>query len=155
MPSARVSGTKAPQKRRPAKPNRTALRGACLTLLALACFAAAESVGCSSSTRSAPSVKVEHEIRPQPPRVGPATITLRLTDGATNSITVTRVALEADMSHPGMSPAFGNAKEIAPGRYQGQIAFTMAGDWVILLHITLADGQTLERQFDVKGVRAS
>jgi hypothetical protein len=29
----------------------------------------------------------------------------------------------------------------------------MAGDWVILLHITLPDGRRLERQFDVRGVQ--
>jgi len=29
----------------------------------------------------------------------------------------------------------------------------MAGDWVVLLHITLPDGRQLERRFDVKGVR--
>jgi hypothetical protein len=29
----------------------------------------------------------------------------------------------------------------------------MAGDWVILLHIVLPDGQKLEQQFDVSGVR--
>jgi hypothetical protein len=29
----------------------------------------------------------------------------------------------------------------------------MAGDWVILLHVTLPDGKKLERQFDVRGVR--
>jgi hypothetical protein len=29
----------------------------------------------------------------------------------------------------------------------------MAGDWVILAHITLANGQKLERQVDVKGVQ--
>jgi hypothetical protein len=57
------------------------------------------------------------------------------------------------MTHAGMSPVFGDAKEIAPGRYQGDLAFQMAGDWVILLHVTLPDGSKLERQFDVSGVR--
>jgi len=28
----------------------------------------------------------------------------------------------------------------------------MAGDWIVLLQITLPNGQKLERQFDVKGV---
>jgi hypothetical protein len=124
-------------------------------LLTLVSFASAEAVGCSNSTGSDPTVKVEREISPQPPLVGPATITLTLKDSAASNISGASIALEADMSHPGMRPAFGEAKEVDPGRYQCQIAFTMAGDWVILLHITLADGQKLERQFDVKGVRAS
>jgi hypothetical protein len=31
----------------------------------------------------------------------------------------------------------------------------MAGDWVMLVHVTLRGGQTVERQLDVKGVRAN
>jgi hypothetical protein len=57
------------------------------------------------------------------------------------------------MSHPGMSPVFGAAKEVAPGQYQAQVTFGMAGDWVILLHAMLPDGKKLERQFEVRDVR--
>jgi YtkA-like len=62
--------------------------------------------------------------------------------------------VEADMTHPGMSPVFAKAKEMQPGRYEAEIQFGMAGDWVILLHGTLAGGEKLERQFDVRGVRS-
>lgn len=64
-----------------------------------------------------------------------------------------RATLEADMSDPGMAPVFAEAKEIEPGRYQAHLSFEMAGDWVILLHVTLPGGQKLERQFDVRDVR--
>jgi len=57
------------------------------------------------------------------------------------------------MSHPGMSPLFAEAQETVPGRYQAHLQFQMAGDWVILLHITLPSGKKLERQIDVRGVR--
>jgi hypothetical protein len=57
------------------------------------------------------------------------------------------------MSHPGMRPEFGEAREIANGPYQCRLAFTMAGDWVILMHITLPGGRKLERQMEVHGVR--
>ena len=65
----------------------------------------------------------------------------------------TKIAIEADMSHAGMSPVFAHLKESEPGRYQTGLEFPMAGDWVVLLHITLPDGKKLERQIDVKGVR--
>ena len=45
------------------------------------------------------------------------------------------------MSHAGMSPSFAVANEIDPGRYQAHLEFPMAGDWVILLHVTLPGGQ--------------
>jgi hypothetical protein len=64
-----------------------------------------------------------------------------------------RIALEADMSHPGMAPVFAEATKTGPGQYQADLKFAMAGDWVILLHIRLPSGQTLERQFNVSGVQ--
>jgi hypothetical protein len=52
-----------------------------------------------------------------------------------------------------MAPVFGDANEIEPGEYQGRLNLAMAGDWVILLHITTPGGQKVERQIDVNGVR--
>ena len=59
------------------------------------------------------------------------------------------------MSHPGMAPVFADAKEIDAGRYQGALQLNMAGDWVVLAHVILADGQKLERQINVNGVQAN
>ncbi|MGD0360139.1 MAG: FixH family protein [Bryobacteraceae bacterium] len=96
---------------------------------------------------------IESEISPKPVRIGRATVRLRLSDAAGQPVRHARIALEADMSHPGMRPEFGAAPEVGPGRYQGQVAFTMAGDWVVLIHATLPGGQKLERQMEVNGVR--
>jgi len=96
---------------------------------------------------------VEPEVSPQPPRVGPATIVLKLKDGSGGPIAGARVELEANMSHPGMSPVVGVASEISPGSYRCPIAFSMAGDWIITTRITLTDGQKLEREFRISGVR--
>ena len=101
----------------------------------------------------APVLRMEHEVTPQPVRVGLVTITLNLGDASAKPVAGARVALEADMSHPGMAPVFGNAREVEPGGYQTQLEFGMPGDWVILVHVSLPSGQTLERQFDVRGVR--
>ena len=65
-----------------------------------------------------------------------------------------RIELEGDMTHPGMAPVFGKAIEGAAGDYSGRLDLPMGGDWVILMHVTLADGRKVERQIDVKGVRA-
>jgi hypothetical protein len=97
---------------------------------------------------------VREEIEPQPPVVGPATVTVSLADAEGHPLTNARLTVEGDMSHPGMSPVFAESKEAAGGRYQASVNFAMAGDWVLLLHIKLPGGQTLERQIDVKGVRA-
>jgi hypothetical protein len=100
-----------------------------------------------------PELRIEHEVTPQPLHVGAATITLRLTDAAARPVAGAQIGLEADMSHPGMSPVSGDVREVEPGLYRGQLEFGMAGDWVILLHVALPNGQKLERQFDAPGVR--
>jgi hypothetical protein len=110
--------------------------------------------GCRKPAETAPAIAIEHEIAPWPARIGAATVTLRMSDAGGQAVSGARIALEADMSHPGMRPEFDEAREIAAGRYQGGLDFTMAGDWVVLMRITLPGGQTLERPLEVKGVRA-
>jgi hypothetical protein len=122
-------------------------------LARIACASTLLITGCSRPAESPPVVEIEHAISPQPARIGPATVTLKLADGAGKIITGAHIAIEADMSHPGMSPFFADAKEAERGRYEGHLEFQMAGDWVILLHVTLPDGTKLERQIDVRGVR--
>jgi YtkA-like len=126
---------------------------ACQSLLLFACAATLFLTACSRPADSSRNITVEHEISPEPARTGPAVITVRLADPAAGVITGARATLEADMSDPGMAPVFEEAKEIEPGRYQAHLRFEMAGDWVILLHVTLPGGQKLERQFDVRDVR--
>lgn len=109
---------------------------------------------CGRPAAPQPAVEIGHEISPWPARVGPGMVTLRMSNPGGRAVTGARIALEADMSHPGMRPEFGQATEIEAGRYQGRLLFSMAGDWVILMHITLPGGQTMDRQWDVKGVRA-
>lgn len=86
--------------------------------------------------------------------MGTATVAVQLADGA-KPVTDATIMVEADMSHPGMSPVFGTANEMVPGSYQAHINFNMGGDWVVLLHIKLADGRKIERQVDVRGVRTN
>jgi hypothetical protein len=122
-------------------------------LTGIACAASLLTSGCTRPAESPPVVEIEHAISPQPVRVGAATVMLKLADAAGKTIAGAHIAMEADMSHPGMSPLFADAKELEPGRYQARLDFQMAGDWVILLHVTLPGGEKLERQIDVRGVR--
>jgi len=66
-----------------------------------------------------------------------------------------RVELEGNMSHPGMSPVTGVAREIQSGKYRGTLQFTMAGDWIVLVNATLSDGERLQNQFELNGVRSN
>ncbi|HLM24407.1 MAG TPA: FixH family protein [Pyrinomonadaceae bacterium] len=112
-------------------------------LLAFAC----------QKTAKPPDITLQYEIVPQPPRVGTVIINLKLTDRNGTPVSGARVDLEGNMSHAGMSPVNREAKEIETGKYSGTLQLPMAGDWIVLVHITLSDGQKLQRQIEVSGVR--
>jgi hypothetical protein len=131
----------------------TRVRG--IVLSALACLSSVACASCSKTIDWSPSISVDHDISPQPTRVGPATITIRLTDVARKPVTGAQIAIEGEMSHPGMSPVFGPARELEAGRYQGQIDFAMAGDWILIFQIRLPDGRSFDRQVSVPAVRAN
>ena len=121
----------------------------CLLCLCL-CLFVAGFAGCRR--QSSAEITIAHEISPQPPRVGRLLIVLRITSASRKPVMGARVRLEANMSHAGMSPVFAGTLEVAPGDYRANMEIPMAGDWVILVHLTLPDGEKLERQFEIKGV---
>jgi YtkA-like protein len=117
----------------------------CLFCLFVVGFAA-----CRSG--SLPDVRIAPELAPQPPRVGQVTITLRVTDASGKPLSGARIRLEGNMSHAGMVPVFADAAEAEPGRYRSHMELSMAGDWIVLVHLTLPDGTKVDRQFEIKGV---
>ena len=111
--------------------------------------------GCAKTSSAPDDVTFSCERDPAAPRVGANTFTVTLTSKAGAPLTGAHVAIEGDMTHPGMSPVFGEAKQVAPGTYQGALDLTMRGDWTILFHITLASGRSVERQLQMQSVRAN
>jgi succinate-acetate transporter protein len=132
-----------------ALPSRSWLRLPALAWVVLSILTA-----CHKTADPGPALVVQSEISPQPAKVGFATIMILLSDLSSKPVSGATIVLEADMSHAGMAPVFGGSTEVAPGRYSGNLAFSMAGDWVVLLHMTLPNGARVERQIEVKGVRA-
>jgi hypothetical protein len=110
---------------------------------------------CHRKQASSQVVSIAYTIAPQPPRIGEMTATFSIADSEGKPMVGAHLTVEADMSHAGMSPAFSDVKEVEAGRYQSRLVLGMAGDWVLLLHGSLPGGEKLERQFDLKGVRAN
>ncbi len=120
---------------------------------ALACAAALAMTACRAGTATAQDISVREEIAPAPVREGTASVTIHLANAQGQPVNSAHINVEGDMAHPGMAPVFAGAAESSPGTYRAAIDFNMPGDWVILLHIRLADGRRIERQLDVKGVQ--
>ena len=91
-------------------------------------------------------------VSPQPPRVGQTTIGLLLRDASGQPVSGAHIKLETNMSHAGMAPVLADAPEAAPGHYGATIQLSMAGDWIVVAHVSLADGRKLDQQFEINGV---
>ena len=109
--------------------------------------------GCQHRADEA-DVTVELTDEPSPPTVGKARLTLDVRDAAGKPVEGATLKLEGNMSHAGMRPVFADAREVKPGRYEADLSWTMAGDWFVLVSGKLADGRTVSKKIDVKGVKA-
>jgi hypothetical protein len=119
--------------------------------LVLLCLAAA---ACRPPAAATPEIALAWSVAPDPPAVGPARLSLTLSESATGRpVEGARVRLEANMTHPGMKPVLATAREVEPGRYEAPLGLDMAGDWFLLVEARLRDGRTLDRQVDLPGVR--
>ena len=96
---------------------------------------------------------VTMRVRPDPPVVGAATLDFTIRRWG-HPARGAQVSVEGTMTHPGMTPSFADAREVAPGAYRATLDLTMAGDWVILIDARLPDGATARRELSLRGVRA-
>ena len=102
---------------------------------------------------SQPNLTVSYEVSPLPARVGhDVTVTIKMKDGSEKPIDGAHIKLEANMSHAGMAPITAEASETGPGRYETRMKLTMAGDWQVLVLLTLPDDREVDQQFEIKGV---
>ena len=130
---------------------RTTPHGLRAAAFAVLCLLAAS---CRPAERQEAALVLAWKLTPDPPRVGPARLELTLTDPATGRLAEgATVRVEANMSHPGMQPAFSAAREDGGGRYVAPVELSMAGDWFLLLEADLPDGRRWRGQVDLPGVR--
>lgn len=106
--------------------------------------------GCGRPTRTSGSIAVDARFVARIARSGQGFVAVNLSDSAARPVTGAHIAAEGNMSHPGMAPVLADCKEIEPGRYQADLDLGMRGSWVILLEITLANGEKMERRMGVE-----
>lgn len=90
---------------------------------------------------------VDVGISPTPPVVAPTRVVISIIDTTGRPTLGATVRLEGNTSHAGTPPVFGEAEEVGEGQYVvPSFGFTLAGDWVLTVHITLADGRSTTRE---------
>lgn len=100
---------------------------------------------------------IDMAVEPEQPVVGGATLIVTLTDESGRPVNEASVNIEGNMTHAGMTPVFGEATAGNNGRYEIPFEWTMGGDWIVTVNITLPDGEncpeTFRFQFRAKGAR--
>jgi hypothetical protein len=110
--------------------------------------------GCGRVQRSAPAgnpaFAIQVSAQPDPPAVGDAQLLVTVKDRDGNPVQGARVRVEGNMTHPGMKPVMADGSGGEAGRYVVPMSWTMSGDWVLDVTVTLADGQTAHQQFPMR-----
>lgn len=109
--------------------------------------------GCSKPQEQSSEIKFQFESQPNPPHVGSNIFVATLAGKNRTLLNGARISLQGDMSHPGMSPAITEMKEVSAGTYRGDLNLAMRGDWILEFHIVLADGRKVEREIDLRNVK--
>lgn len=103
-----------------------------------------------AACRTASGVTVEWRLEPVPPVVGVSHVArVRVLDPGRGEVVGARLRLEAHMTHPGMAPEIADLIEVAGGTYEGQIVFSMSGDWVLVVSGELGDGRRVLETFEI------
>ncbi len=79
---------------------------------------------------------------------GDATVTITITDQDGNAISDATVEVVGDMVHAGMMPVSGTGEHTEAGQYIVPLSWTMAGDWIVTVKVSLADGREIEQEFE-------
>jgi hypothetical protein len=102
-----------------------------------------------SQTAADVGVTLEMTIEPEQPMVGPAYLIFTLTDKQGNPINDAALKVEGNMTHAGMVPVLAQTNAGQQGRYTVPFEWSMRGDWLVTVEVTLAGGQKFSRQIPV------
>lgn len=81
--------------------------------------------------------------------VGITALIVEVQDTAGTPITDAQLAVRGDMNHAGMQPVFGDAQPgDQAGVYRVPFEWTMGGDWIVTVTVTLPDGTRAEQIFE-------
>ncbi len=84
---------------------------------------------------------------PDPPMTGDSTMTITVTkDGA--PVADAPVSVRGDMNHAGMKPVLADGTTAADGTVEVPFNWSMGGDWIVTVTVTLPDGSEVSQDFD-------
>jgi len=131
-------------------------RAAGIPILLAALANTACAVGCgvdAPASRDEPmGTDFSWSLHPAQPTVGPVTLTLTIVDPRDDGSGPV-VGVVGHMTHPGMTPTVATVTPRGRGVYDAKMNLTMAGDWVFVVTVQLADGRRVQRRIAVPHVQ--
>jgi hypothetical protein len=110
--------------------------------------------GCGRVQQAEPAIPDSYVVTlatdPAPPVAADGTLVVTLRDAAGQPVDNAQLALEANMSHAGMTPVMADGAAGKDGVYRVPLTWTMAGDWYVDVKFTLPDGQKITRRFPLQ-----
>lgn len=94
------------------------------------------------------TIDLDMTVVPQTTTVGDTILTITLKDTAGAVIDDAELTIKGDMSHAGMQPVLANTSGGINGVYTVPFEWTMGGDWIVTIDVTLADGRYHAQQFN-------
>ncbi len=99
-----------------------------------------------------PAANIGYRSDNDPAHLGDAIVTITVHDASGAPVPDASVSVHGDMDHQGMMPVTGIGSHAGEGRYSVPIRWTMVGDWLVTVTVTLADGQVIKQVYDQKVV---
>lgn len=110
-------------------------------------------VACSPSATPTPettvqAAQIDLAFDPDPPVMGDASLVVMVTrDDA--PLADAPVSVRGDMNHAGMRPELGEATTDADGKATIPFEWSMGGDWIVTVSVTLPDSSEVSQEFPV------
>jgi hypothetical protein len=119
-----------------------------ILLLLAACRQSAQSTPTPQAT-APDDIVITLEVEPAPPAVGDTVLVITVRTAAGEAVDDAAIAVRGDMNHAGMTPVFGEVEGGSDGVYRVPFEWTMGGDWIITVDVTLTNGEIVSRTFDL------
>ena len=117
-------------------------------LLSLLLVLGLAACGGRASQQADGSTDYQLSLNPMSTAVGETVLMLTLNDNEGQPINDANLSIKGDMNHAGMQPVLAEASQATNGVYSVPFEWTMGGDWVVTVDVTLADGTTFSQRFD-------
>jgi hypothetical protein len=125
------------------------LRLTVLSLVVLMGLAGCREEKATTADEEASGYVMSLDVEPDPPTVGEATLIFTIREEQGPLIGDASVKVQGDMNHAGMQPVFGEVDSSIDGLYRIPFEWTMAGEWILTVTVTFADGSDTQATFDL------